>query len=205
MATTDFTTGTTIASTWLNDVDNFVYSTGVTKTGTQTLTNKTVNLTSNTLTGTMAQFDTACSNGNFAYLTTGTFTPTVTFSTPGDLAVTYTEQTGQYTKIGDMVYLSIRIWTNTFTYTTSSGTFRVAGIPFTAAGNNVYYYFNLVTDGSGYTWPATTTQVKARMGVGDTFLILKGLGPAPGTDSFTITEVPTGAQLVLDIDGWIKV
>lgn len=34
---------------------------------TATLTNKTVNLTSNTLTGTMAQFDAACSDGNLAY------------------------------------------------------------------------------------------------------------------------------------------
>ena len=36
-------------------------------TDTQTLTNKTVNLTNNTLSGTKAQFDTACSNGNFVY------------------------------------------------------------------------------------------------------------------------------------------
>lgn len=35
-------------------------------TDTQTLTNKTVNLTSNTLTGTTAQFNTALSDGNFA-------------------------------------------------------------------------------------------------------------------------------------------
>jgi len=38
----------------------------VTKTGTQTLTNKTVNLTSNTLSGTAAQFNAAMSNGSFA-------------------------------------------------------------------------------------------------------------------------------------------
>lgn len=40
----------------------------VATTGTvQTFTNKTVNLASNTITGTMAQFDTACSDGNFSY------------------------------------------------------------------------------------------------------------------------------------------
>jgi len=38
----------------------------VTKTGTQTLTNKTINLTANTLTGTAAQFNAAMSNGSFA-------------------------------------------------------------------------------------------------------------------------------------------
>jgi hypothetical protein len=37
-------------------------------TDTQTLTNKTVNLTSNTLTGTVAQFNTALSDGDFATL-----------------------------------------------------------------------------------------------------------------------------------------
>lgn len=37
-----------------------------TKAGTETLTNKTINLTSNTLTGTTAQFNTALSDANFA-------------------------------------------------------------------------------------------------------------------------------------------
>ncbi len=40
----------------------------VTASSTTTLTNKTINLASNTLTGTKAQFDTACSDDNFAYL-----------------------------------------------------------------------------------------------------------------------------------------
>jgi hypothetical protein len=40
-----------------------------TNAGTQTLTNKTLNLTSNTLTGTLAQFNTALSDDNFASLT----------------------------------------------------------------------------------------------------------------------------------------
>ena len=43
-------------------------STVATLTGTQTLTNKTVNLTNNTLTGTTAEFNTALSDGSFATL-----------------------------------------------------------------------------------------------------------------------------------------
>ena len=51
---------------------------------TDTLTNKTINLTSNTLTGTKAQFDTAVSDDNFAYLATAqTFTALQTFSLAG--------------------------------------------------------------------------------------------------------------------------
>ena len=45
MATTNFTTGTTIEADWLNDVDAVVYGSGgtvVTEDGTQTLTNKTL-------------------------------------------------------------------------------------------------------------------------------------------------------------------
>lgn len=64
---------------------------GVSKT--QTLTNKTINLTSNTITGTTAQFNTALSDGNFATIA-GTETLTnKTLTSPKvneDVAVTAT-------------------------------------------------------------------------------------------------------------------
>lgn len=48
-------------------VDKAVAASGdVTLNGTQTLTNKTINLASNTITGTLAQFNTALSDGDFA-------------------------------------------------------------------------------------------------------------------------------------------
>lgn len=57
-------------------------SSTVTTTGTQTLTNKTINLTSNTLTGTAAQFNTACSDDDFAYIgAANAFTGVNTFTT----------------------------------------------------------------------------------------------------------------------------
>lgn len=57
-----------------------------------TLTNKTVNLTSNTLTGTKAQFDTACSDDNFAYVgQANTFTTNQTISS-GNLSLSGTGQ-----------------------------------------------------------------------------------------------------------------
>lgn len=57
-----------------------------------TLTNKTVNLTSNTLTGTKAQFDTACSDDNFAYVgQANTFTQGQTISS-GNLSLSGTGQ-----------------------------------------------------------------------------------------------------------------
>jgi len=66
---------------------------------------------------------------------TGTFTPALTFTTPGDLSVTYTTQLGTYTKIGNVCYYWIEIVTSAFTHTTASGNFRISGMPFTHAAS----------------------------------------------------------------------
>lgn len=63
----------------------------------------------------------------------GTWTPVFDFATPGDLTVTYTDQNGYYTKIGDLVYLSARVY-GTLTFSTSSGSFRISGLPFQFSG-----------------------------------------------------------------------
>ena len=69
----------------------------------------------------------------------GTFTPTLTFVTPGDLSVAYSVQAGFYTKIGRQVHLSININTSTFTHTTASGAAIVGGYPFTSgSGSNLF-------------------------------------------------------------------
>ena len=205
MATTDFTTGTTIASTWLNDVDDFVYSTGATKAGTQTLTNKTVDLTDNTVTGTMAEFDTACSDGNFAYLTSGTFTPTVTFSTPGDLAVTYVTRTGTYTRVGDMVYLNISIVTSAFTHTTASGNLWITGFNFTGAGASSSHYRMALDVQGGIAWPAGSTMIMAYATGGLDYIKLEGTGSASAGGDFTVTQFPTTSSVNIEINGWMKV
>lgn len=61
----------------------------------------------------------------------GTWTPTITFQTPGNLSVTYGTQAGNYTKIGNLVSASYRLTTATFTHTTASGAVIIAGLPFT--------------------------------------------------------------------------
>lgn len=61
----------------------------------------------------------------------GTFTPTVAFATPGDLAVSYSTQHGEYVRRGNHVWIAIRV-AFTLTYTTASGMFSIGGLPFTA-------------------------------------------------------------------------
>jgi hypothetical protein len=67
--TLTFTGGTGIDTSGASNAVTFaIDSTVATLTGTQTLTNKTVNLANNTLTGTTAEFNTALSDGSFATL-----------------------------------------------------------------------------------------------------------------------------------------
>jgi hypothetical protein len=62
----------------------------------------------------------------------GTWTPAITFQTPGDLSVTYTTQAGAYTRIGNRVILQGFVKTSAFTHSTASGYLAITGIPFTA-------------------------------------------------------------------------
>ena len=64
----------------------------------------------------------------------GTWTPTITFATPGDLSVVYSTQNGRYYKFGMIVLLEWNIVTSTFTHTTASGNLRLTGLPFTSVG-----------------------------------------------------------------------
>lgn len=61
----------------------------------------------------------------------GSWTPTLSFTTPGDLSVTYSTQEGDYVRVGDHVFLSGRVVTSAFTYTTATGALRMGGLPFT--------------------------------------------------------------------------
>ena len=60
----------------------------------------------------------------------GTWTPAVSFATPGDLSVTYANQLGHYTKIGRQVFVNFLIVTSAFTHTTASGDVQITGLPF---------------------------------------------------------------------------
>lgn len=63
----------------------------------------------------------------------GDWTPTLTFATSGDLAVTYQAdgQVGVYHKFPGSVMLHFVVITSSISYTTSSGSLRITGAPFT--------------------------------------------------------------------------
>lgn len=83
----------------------------------------------------------------------GTWTPSITFTTPGDLAVSYATRSGSYVKIGNMVMLQFHVDTTSFTYTTAVGALVVTGQPF-ANGVSQHYVGSMSFQGLnrvGYT------------------------------------------------------
>ena len=116
----------------------------------------------------------------------GTWTPTVTFDTPGDLSVAYTTQIGRYTRIGNVVELHFEILTSTFTHTTAAGAIRIAGQPFVAgldSGNSVGF--------RGWTKVNyTQTDVQAESGFSVLFVI--AFGSAQNPAQLGVTEFGTG-------------
>lgn len=91
--------------------DQKVIPTGVVvgTTDAQTLTNKTVALGSNTVSGTKAQFDTACTDGDFVYQSEvgawTAYTPTINWTLGSGGTVT-----GAYKQVGKIVFFRIA-WT----------------------------------------------------------------------------------------------
>jgi hypothetical protein len=71
----------------------------------------------------------------------GTWVPTLTFATPGTLAVTYSTQTGNYIKVGNLVTArySILIVPAALVKGTASGGLQITGLPFAASGTGTQY------------------------------------------------------------------
>lgn len=109
------------------EYNNTIYGVGTTKTaGVQdyfSIDNlKFINDTS------LANSDTSVID----YFSESTWTPAVTFTTPGDLAIVLSVAKGKYLRIKNTVTITFHIFTSTFTHTTASGNLRITGLPFTS-------------------------------------------------------------------------
>ena len=127
----------------------------------------------------------------------GTWTPEATFATPGDLSVMYSAQTGNYIKIGNLVYISVSL-NFTPTYTTSSGGFLISGIPYPAESNSSGLSFAAAGVTTNFVFPTSTTMLLASVA---TSIQLWGVGSAVATSPVTTTHIPTGDQQVFVIGG----
>jgi hypothetical protein len=85
----------------------------------------------------------------------GTFTPAISYETPGTLSITSTESFGTYVKIGRVVYFTIDYRILAFAKGTASGDLLLAGLPFaqrsTAGYDNARITIHL------YNWEFTSS------------------------------------------------
>jgi hypothetical protein len=125
----------------------------------------------------------------------GTWTPTFTFGTPGDLAKTFALQNASYTKIGRLVSVSFAMVTSAFTHTTASGNLIITGLPFTAVNDaNYRAYAPLLFQGitkAGY------TQIMAEMNGNTSQFMVQACGSGVNVSNVTAASMPTGGTVIL--------
>lgn len=122
---------------------------------------------------------------------TGTWTPTLTFSTPGDLSITYAAQAGSYTRIGRLVMVTFSLVSATFTHTTASGAVFIAGMPFTPA-SGVQYIGSMIV--GGITMSRTQWVPRAQNSMTTNIEVL-GNGTAVASSNVGAADMPTAGTV----------
>jgi hypothetical protein len=125
----------------------------------------------------------------------GTWTPVLTYTTLGDLAVTYSIQIGTYTKIGRQVIASGQVTTSSFTHTTASGIVGLTGLPFTSANVSNTNYFGS-PQWAGIT-RANYTHVCACVFANSSIMNFSISGSGQVLANVTHANMPTGGSVVL--------
>ena len=122
----------------------------------------------------------------------GTWTPVLTFATAGDLARTYTTQTGSYERVGSLVLVRVHILTATFTHTTASGNARITGLPF-AVGTGAVCGLGAW----GGVTKANYTDVGLQAVAGQSYLQLYASGSAQAAANLAAADMPTTGAVLL--------
>jgi len=125
----------------------------------------------------------------------GTWTPALTFATPGDLSVAYTTQLGFYTKVGNVVNLWWNIVTSTFAHTPASGAVQITGAPFTSnSTSGSLNYGSLSYQGIN---KASFNQIVPRLANNGTTLEVIGSGNSQAATSVNAADMTTGSTVIL--------
>ncbi len=121
----------------------------------------------------------------------GTWTPVVTFATPGDLSLAYSEQAATYTKLGNRVITEYNVVTSSFTHSTAAGELQITGMPFPVSVSSVgaLQYQNI--NKAGY------TSFMSRFTPGSTTVRVAAAGSGVISAIVTASDVPTAGSLVL--------
>jgi len=128
-------------------------------------------------------------------VSTGNWTPVLTFATPGNLSVTYSVQTGSWLKIGKILVASFQIATSAFTYTTASGALNITGLPNASASPANILMFG------GSQWGGITkagyTDLNWRITSGASLLLLVASGSGNAATTVLASDMPSGGTPAL--------
>lgn len=89
---------------------------------------------------------------------TGTWTPTLTFQTPGNLSVSYTTQAGTFVRVGKQVTAAFRV-KGAMTHSTASGLFLIGGLPFTARSGSQQWSGGLGMATAAISWDGASRPI----------------------------------------------
>lgn len=133
----------------------------------------------------------------------GTFTPNITFATPGDLSVTHSTELGRYTKIGNIVFFTARVITSVWTHTTASGTFRLTGLPFTVSSSPTVTWVC-----TAHTHTAVLANIASVMGQpvgGQTYMQFQAIRDGSGPLTFNEAVFPSGSNVTIETQGYYAI
>lgn len=123
------------------------------------------------------------------------WTPTLTFATPGNLSVTYSQRVGRITKLGPLTLATFNLVTSAFTHTSASGNLQITGLPFTTV--NVT---NLTGEGT-VRWTGITkanyTQVNPGVSPNSSTIVFVASGSGQAFSNVAAADMPTGGTVAL--------
>ena len=126
----------------------------------------------------------------------GTWTPTLTFATAGDLNVVYSVRIGNYQKIGNWVRCMFVAAVSTWTHTTAAGNLHITGLPYTSKTETNSAHVGALS-ASGVNFTAGYTMVVTYLISNDTKLLVVESGDNVGNQAQTVTNYPTGVAFGL--------
>jgi hypothetical protein len=139
-----------------------------------------------------------------AYTPVIAFTPGINFATPGDVVWSAVTATGNYIKIGQMVWLDINI-TATPTFTTATGNLEITH-PFTALGTSgMTSALACSLTNANVNW-GVQTDIYGRIATG-TNIIRLGTGRSAGSAGLIVatTNIASGTSISFHLNGTIAV
>lgn len=138
----------------------------------------------------------------------GTWTPSLTFATPGDLSVSYTTQTGRYRKYGRLLWVDFRVITSTFNFTTATGALQLGGLPFTMGAANEPLASLLPYSYAGIVAGASNSAMFLQPISNTSYMLLRRQTPAASAASsvqttYQIASFTSGTNVTLTASGWL--